>query len=337
MTSIWSMARTGVLACIIIVAAVSGATARAADTGEPALLRVGVLESGTLHWELATVERLGLAEQRGIRVRTVSLASNDALKIALQGGEVDLIMEDWLWVAVLRARGKDYQFVPHSRAVGAIMVNPAAGIRTVADLKGRKVGVAGGALDKSWLIARAYARQKYGLDLFSSTTPQFAAPPLISRLLLDDRLPAGINFWHFNVRLAAQGMQELLGVQDMLLGLGLETAPPMLGWVFSRPWAQANRDTLLSFLAATQQAREILATTADAWPPIANLVRPENDAVLASIRTHYAEGLVTRFGPPEIEAAGQLFQILARESDGQLTEGVQALPPDTFWNEFHLP
>lgn len=335
--SIGGMARLWVSVCVMVVMATAGTTVHAARADQPTLFRVGVLESGTLHWELATMQRLGLAKKHGIRVKTFPLASNDALRIALQGGEVDLIMEDWIWVAVLRARGKDYQFVPHSRAVGAIMVNPAAGIKTIADLKGKKIGVAGGALDKSWLIARAYARQKYGLDLSSTTTPQFAAPPLISRLLLDQRLPAGINFWHFNVRLAAQGLEQLLGVQDMLQGLGVEPAPPMLGWAFLRPWAEANRAELLQFLAAARQARQILATTEDAWLPIKGLVKPESDAVFASIRAHYAEGLVEHFDKSEMDAARLLFEILARESNGQLTGGAQTLPPGTFWSGFRLP
>ncbi|MEZ5453671.1 MAG: ABC transporter substrate-binding protein [Thiothrix sp.] len=56
------------------------------------------------------------------------------------------------------------------------MVKPDSGIKTLADLKGKKLGVAGGPSDKSWLLLRAYAKQTAGLDLQAEAEPQFAAP-----------------------------------------------------------------------------------------------------------------------------------------------------------------
>lgn len=322
-------------ACLALAAAM--AAAQAAGSGPAAPFRVGVLEFGTLNWELATMQRLGLAEKHGVQFKVAPLASEEALKIALQGRKVDLIVSDWIWVAVLRARGRDYQFVPHSSVVGAIMVDPDAGVATVADLAGQKIGVAGGALDKSWLIARAYAGRKYGLDLASATTPQFAGPPMINRLMLDRRLSAGINFWHFNARLAGQGLEPLIRVKDMLGELGLDAVPPMLGWVFSQSWAEANREGLLGFIAAAREAKQILASDKAAWQAIQEWVRPENEAVLAAIQAGYPEGVIERFGAAEIDAARQLFHILARESDGELTGGAQSFPADTFWSGFSLP
>ncbi len=37
--------------------------------------------------------------------------------------------------------------------------------QTLGDIKGKKIGIAGGPVDKSWLILRAYAKQQYGIDL----------------------------------------------------------------------------------------------------------------------------------------------------------------------------
>ena len=45
------------------------------------------------------------------------------------------------------------------------MVHPKAGIKTLKDLKGRKLGIAGGPVDKSWLMLRAYSKKKLGIDL----------------------------------------------------------------------------------------------------------------------------------------------------------------------------
>jgi NitT/TauT family transport system substrate-binding protein len=320
-----------------LVALAPGAGARADSPPDVTELNVGVLQFGTVSWEMDTVQRLGLARKHGIRLHVVPLASKNALKVALLSGEVDLIVSDWFWVASLRTHRQNYQFVPYSRTVGAIMVNPAAGIKTVADLAGRKIGVAGGPVDKSWLIARAYAKSEYGVDLNSSATPQFAAPPLINHLMLDGRLPAAINFWQYDARLAAQGMQPLITVEQMLKGLGVETVPPLLGWVFSQRWAETHRRALLDFIAATYDAKRVLVASDAAWQPLRDQVKPENEAVLTAMRQGYRDGVVNHFGASQIRAATQLFKVVASESNGKLTEGASELPPGVFWDGFRLP
>lgn len=337
MASTGCVTRVVALICTALVAMMLGATARADDLHGVPELRVGVLEFGTVSWEIDTVQRLGLARKHGIRLHVVRLASKNALKVALLSGGVDLIVSDWLWVASLRSRGRNYQFVPYSKAVGAVIVNPAAGIKSLADLKGEKVGVAGGPVDKSWLIARAYARKEYGINLMSSATPQFAAPPLINHLMLDGRLPAAINYWQYNARLAAQGMQQLITVKQMLRGLGVDTVPPLLGWVFSQQWAETHRSALLDFVAATYDAKHVLVASDAAWQPLRDKIKPENEAVLTAMRRGYRDGVVDHFGAPEISAAGQLFEVIAKESNGKLTGGASELPPGVFWGGFRLP
>ncbi|MFX8980416.1 ABC transporter substrate-binding protein, partial [Acinetobacter baumannii] len=79
------------------------------------------------------------------------LASPEAGKIAMRAGNADIMLSDWLWVSRERARGARLTVYPYSTALGAVMVPAASPIKTLADLRGRKLGVAGGAIDKSWL------------------------------------------------------------------------------------------------------------------------------------------------------------------------------------------
>ena len=325
------------LICAALFTMMPSAAARAEAANDVPQLRVGVLEFGSVGWEIDTVQRLGLASKHGIRLEVVPLASENAMKVALLSGSVDLVVSDWFWVATLRSRGQNYQFVPFSKAVGAVVANPKAGIKSLADLKGKRFGVAGGPVDKSWLIARAYARKAYGIDLQSAVQPQFAAAPLINHLMLDGELPAAINFWQYSSRLVAQGMQPVITVQQMLKGLGVKTDPPLLGWVFSQRWAETHGDALRAFIAATYDAKQELARSDAAWQPLRSKVEPENDAVFAAIRQGYRDGIVNHFGAPEIQAAGQLFHLVAEESHGELTDGKSELPAGVFWDGFRRP
>ena len=145
-------------------------------------VRVGVLEFGTVSWEMDTVQQHKLAEKVGVELEVVPLASADASTVALQGGAVDVIVSDWVWVNRQRAAGQDYTLFPYSYSLGSVMVKADSPINSLAELKGKKLGIAGGANDKSWLLLRAYAK-KQGLDLANDANVQFAAPPLLNELL----------------------------------------------------------------------------------------------------------------------------------------------------------
>ena len=141
-------------------------------------LTIGTLATGTVRWELDTIQHYGLDKAEGFDLKITELAGNPATQVALAGGEVDAIVSDWLWVAQHRAEGQNYVFIPFSTAVGALLVPADSPAQSLADLKGKKIGIAGGPVDKSWLILRAYARQETGEDLAAVTEQVCGAPPV---------------------------------------------------------------------------------------------------------------------------------------------------------------
>lgn len=300
-------------------------------------LRVGVLNFGTVSWEMHIIEAHQLDEKRGLDLEIVPLASETALAVALQGGRVDAIVSDWLWVAHQRQAGRDYQFAPYSLSVGAVMVDPASGIDTIDDLNGRRLGIAGGPVDKTWLLLRAYAQRVAGIDLEAAVEPTYAAPPMINRLMLEGDLSAAVNFWHYNARLAALGMQPLLSVESMLSELGIETVPPLLGWVFAEEWAEAQPQALGQFLEASYEAKRILADSDEAWESLRGMVKPENEGVFTAIRAGYQAGIPEHYGSAEIEAAEKLFSILSEEGGDLFSGELRGLDRAIFWDGFRLP
>lgn len=208
---------------------------------QAAEIRVGVLQFGTVSWELDTIHHHGPARQEGVTLQVVPLASKSATQVASQGGAVDVIVTDWIWVSRQRAEGRDYTFVPYSTAVGELMVDRTAGIGALAGLdEGRRVGVAGGPLDKGWLLLRAYSRRTLGEDMARLSEPNLAAPPLLNELALRGELPAVLNYWHYAARLKAGGMDTLLSVSGIPKGLGVEQRVPLVGWVFQGHWADRH-------------------------------------------------------------------------------------------------
>jgi NitT/TauT family transport system substrate-binding protein len=244
------------------------------------------------------------------------------------------MVSDWLWVSRQRASGRDYTFVPYSTAVGALMVAPDAGIRELGDLKGKRLGIAGGPVDKSWLLLRAYSRQELGKDIKDMVSPNFAAPPLLNELALRGELPAVLNFWHYSARLKAAGLLPLLPVKDLLPALGVKEPVPLVGWIFREHWAEDHLQALTIFLNASYAAKKILAESDAEWERLRPMLKVANDAELVALRDAYRAGIPNCFDERKLEAAKQLYAILVREGGRELVGTSQALAEGTFWRGF---
>lgn len=307
-------------------------------TEKPLLpLRVGVLEFGTVNWELTLIQTAELARKRGIDLKVVPLASSDASTVALQGGAVDMIVSDWIWVTRQRAESNLYTFAPYSNAVGSVMVKSDSGIRQISDLKGKKLGIAGGPSDKTWLLLRAYAQRNLGVDLTQFTQPSYAAPPLLNELLLRGQVDAALNAWHYAARLEVAGMRALIELPEILKGLGIEKPIPLIGWVFREDWAAANSAAVQGFLAASYEAKGILASSDAAWDQLRPKMRAENDPVFNVLRSKYRAGIPTCSDPDTQAAVASAFKILADTGGEKLVGKSRNLTSGTFWPGFSLP
>jgi NitT/TauT family transport system substrate-binding protein len=301
---------------------------------EPATVRAGVLSYGTVNWELNVVKHHGLDRKEGVELLVTKLGGKNASAVALQGDAVDVIVTDWIWVSRQRASGTDYTFVPHSVAVGGLMVRPDSGIKSIGDLRGRKIGIAGGPVDKSWLMLRAYAMKSIGADLKDIAKPTFAAPPLLNRIMLKGEIPAALNFWHYTARLKAAGMVELISVTDLLPALGVNGRPPLIGWVFSERWAKDNGPAIKGFLRALRAAKKIMASSDAEWDRLRPLTKAKNDETFFALRDAYRAGIPKSFGDEDIAAAKALFKTLAEYGGRDLIGESPVLAPGTFWSGY---
>ena len=114
------------------------------------------------------------------------------------------MLSDWLWVARERSLGDKLVFYPSSSTLGAVMVPANSPIKGIADLKGKKLAVAGGPLDKSWLLLQALARRS-GVDLQEQATIVYGAPPLLFEKALQGETDATLTFWNFCAGLESKG------------------------------------------------------------------------------------------------------------------------------------
>jgi len=300
-----------------------------ADANTP--IKISVLKFGTVNWTLETIKKDNIDKKNGFELIIQPLASTQAGKIALQANAADIIVTDWTWVARQRGFSADYLFAPYSSSAGSIMVPNQSSIRSIEDLVGKKLGIAGGGLDKNWLLLRALAL-KNNIDLQTDVDKIFGAPPLLNGLIKQGELDALINYWHYSTRLKAEGYREITNTHDIIQQLGIDKTVPILGYVFSEKWAQKHPSSLNNFLAASHEAANLLCTSNEHWKAVLPLTRTDDKLTQQLLRISYCEGRIRKFSGEEKQAIADIYSILALTGGEKLVGPVKQLDPKLFWN-----
>jgi NitT/TauT family transport system substrate-binding protein len=294
-------------------------------------LRVASVKFGTLAWLLETIKAEKLDEKYNVALEIIETATNQSSPVALYGGSADVVVTDWPWALRQRAMGEAVKFAPFSGALGAVVVPADSPIKTFADLKGKKFGVAGSSTDKSWLLLRAHAKKELGADLADLVQPQYGAAPLLTEQLKDGRLDAVLNFWTFTARLEAQGFRSVISMSDVMTALGIDPQPALVGFI----WKESSEADLLpainSLLAAAREANELLANSDAPWERLRPMMKAADDKEFAALKAGYRSGIRGYWSEADMQSAQKIMDILLAAGDAELAGKGTRFDPKAFY------
>ena len=293
-------------------------------------LRIGVLAFGTVNWELDVLKHHNLDKKYGFDLDVVELASKNAQLVSLQSKDVNMIVNDWIWVNTQKAKGKNFSFYPYSKATGTLLVNENSNINTLLDLKGKHLGIAGGVYDKTWLLFRAYSKSKYDIDLKDIVNPLFASAPILYKKMQDDSLQAAINFWHFNAKLESKNIKALIEISEILKELDIQKDVSFVGWTFDTKFANENKDLINAFLKASKESKEILKNSDEEWNRIKEQMNVKNDKEFEALKNGYKKGIIENFDESNIADLQKVYKILSKDKSEELGKST-SLANDIFW------
>ncbi|WP_072392437.1 transporter substrate-binding domain-containing protein [Hyphomicrobium sp. CS1GBMeth3] len=281
-------------------------------------LRLASVKYGSLSWVIETIRALELEKKAGLQFEVVEVASNQAGPIALLAGGADVIVSDWTWAMRQRALGEKLKFSPYSSALGSLVVPADSAIKDIGGLEGRTLGVAGSAIDKSWLLLRAYSKKALGRDMAQYARPTFGAAPLLAEEIRSGRVDAVLNFWTYSARLTGSGFHEILTVSEIMKNLGIDPVPALVGFIWKEDYEASNGAEVATLLKIVGEANAVLAKDDAAWERLRPLVKPATDEEFLAIIAAYRSGIPNPWGPAELASAQKLMEVLVAAGDAEL-------------------
>lgn len=286
---------------------------------------------GSVSWLIETIRSEGLEKKHGFDLKILEVANNTAGPVALLAGEADVIVSDWTWAMRQRSRGGDLKFAPYSAALGSLMVPKDSTVQSLADLKGKKIGVAGTGIDKSWILLRAYSRKILGEDISKIAEPVFGAAPLVTEEFRSGRLDACLNFWTYAARLAGGGARQVLSMSEVISALDVSPAPALVGFIWSEKAVLEKQVPIDKLLAAADDANAVLATSDDAWERLRPLIKPASDAELTAIKSYFRTGITKGWSEADTASADKLTRLLIELGDTELVGDGTRFDPKLFF------
>src|SRR5205823_1627134 len=152
---------------------------------EPVKVRLGDLAQSLNAIASNAMIKQGYDKKHGIAVEYTVYPTLDGLFTAIRSKQVDVGFGGWTAFAQFRSKGFPVtMFFPVGRGVTLDVIAPkAAAFKTLADLKGRKVGSYAGAAGTATVLFRVLTSRYYGYDPAKTNDLQYAGPGLLPSLI----------------------------------------------------------------------------------------------------------------------------------------------------------
>jgi NitT/TauT family transport system substrate-binding protein len=293
-------------------------------------LRVASVKYGSLNWLLDTIKAEGIDKSAGLNFDVQELSNNQAGPIALLSGGADIVVSDWTWAMRQRGLGEPLLFAPYSSTLGSVMVADVSPIQKLEDLAGKRLGVAGSSIDKSWLLLQAYARLNLKFDIANAATIQYGAAPLLAEHIRDGKLDAVLNFWTQTVRLSSLGFRPILNMSSVMQGLAINPVPAFVGFIWKESTQAAKGAEIATFLKAVNAGNAVLSKSDAAWERLKTITKATTPAELAALRAAYTAGISTGWTPADTASAQKIMDLLIAAGDTELVGAKTKFDPKLF-------
>ena len=204
----------------------------------------------------------GIDRKYGIAAEYRAYPTLDGLFTAIRGKDVDVGFGGWTAIAQFRGKGFPVTMIfPVGRGTTVDVIVPKdSPIKSIADLKGKKVGSFAGAAGTATVLFRVIASKFHGFDPGKTGDLQFAGPGLLPSLLDKGEIDAAVMFDPLAAKLEGSGKYKSIGNLADAYKAGTGDDFLWIGYSTNDDFMQREPEALTNFTRAWLEAIEYVKT-----------------------------------------------------------------------------
>ncbi len=276
-------------------------------------LKLGVLSTGSQDFVHTVMEQQKLLQKYNIPYERISILNPPALHLMIAEKTVDIGYGGLTAMARARAEGKGTLVIYGIFSpVNALLVPKNSPVKSLADLRGKRVGNVGGTGSATTSIFMAIAKKWYGIDLQRDLELITAPGPALIGLLDRGELSAAL------MGTTESLMFPLTGKYRVLMDLSAEwekhagRAPAHVTISTNEDFARAHPDILKRYLMAYLDTVKYVRSHPEIWQDYAKRIRLTEPGAAAALRDNMGPRIVDKWDSQQIKAE-QDFLESARE------------------------
>src|SRR5499427_719544 len=270
------------------------------------------ITSGAQEFVDFVMERHGLLDQAGLRADKVKSLSPANLHLMVAERKVDIGFGGFTTMATARGEGKDIiviygVFSP----VNMVFVRKDSSIKSLSDLKGKKLGVFGGPGSTTFAFLAVLAKNWYGIDLFKDAELVTAPAPALAELLGKGDIDAALLGTVESIQTFAQDRYHVLvDLSSEYKAHQGGRAPAHVTIATNEEFAKTHPDIVRDYLKAYKNALQYVHAHADVWDEYASSINMDNPAERALLRQKMEPNLVENWDADQIALQNDYLKLV---------------------------
>jgi ABC-type nitrate/sulfonate/bicarbonate transport system substrate-binding protein len=301
--------------------------------GDVATVHPIVLEGSQL-FPITVMQTKGIADRYRLKVEPRMTAGPEAVYTQMQGDDFEIAFGAWAKAVQLAAAGtkvvNTYSMLGYDNQ---ILVPEDSDVRTIADLKGKKIGLFGGPGSGTTLLFRLLAKKYYGFDPQTEAQLFYGAPGLLTGQLRKGQIDAVLLLDPLIQReLTAGGVRSIAQIgEDWQRRTGQK--PLLVAMQMNSDWARENPDVARRFVAAFAESLDYIKDNPDVWTELAASVGLRDRASADMLREDASGAFVNDWSRDLIDEQFAFGRELVAEF-GESRDFPSSIPPETFTTEY---
>ncbi|SDT11112.1 ABC transporter substrate-binding protein [Bradyrhizobium canariense] len=236
--------------------------------GEPAIVvRGSGLENVFVMAPIYVMKEQKFDLANGVDFQLKMYANIEAVYQAMRAGDSEMGPGGWTNALQWRATGSPWTVV-YPIALGAgvdVLVPPGSSIKSLSDLKGKKVASYAGPTGTATMLLRTLLADYYGFDPAKTSDLQYGSPPVLINALKRGEIDALVLLDPLASKLMGNG--EARSISNLVDDYQAKSGKKMLwlGWLVHEKLLQRSPEAVTRVLTAYRQALDYLDKHPDEW------------------------------------------------------------------------